>query len=113
LFHKNKENWTPDDSILIYKDQFLKKHNFIPETAIAIAGICLNDSKRANDSAQLYSQNFKHALGGNKDFILNELHGLFKRFKGVEELVVCDLSISLEDKKESCTLFKEIIDELN
>jgi alkanesulfonate monooxygenase SsuD/methylene tetrahydromethanopterin reductase-like flavin-dependent oxidoreductase (luciferase family) len=113
LFHRQSEYWPDSNSIRSYNELFFEKHRELPETAIAIAGLCLNDGDKAQKIADEYLLNYRFVLGGNPDLFGEKLERLLQTYVGVTDLVICDLSDKLDQKLESYSLIQKIVDRIN
>jgi len=112
LFHTPKETWPEGNCIEQFKEKFHSINNEIPETALAVTGACIEDEKKAKQLKTLFAQNVRNHIIGSKEQVHNELGEILNLYSGVEELAFCDLSLNLEEKKESCFELKKIVDSL-
>ncbi len=113
LFHKKKERWVNGDCIKRYKEAYFKANDSLPEVAVAISGICLeNNEKTLNNIKSIYKDNFYTNLVGNLDLCYSKLYEIQKRYDGLEEIVILDLNLNLEGKKESALNFSRIVKQL-
>lgn len=113
LFHKKEKNWPSFDSISRFETDYYNVNKVFPETAISISGICINDKKRVLEIQELFKNNFHMTVGGTIDECRNQIKKILKKYSGVQELVIADFSLNIDEKIESSTNFKSIIDDLN
>lgn len=113
LFHKKEENWPNGKCVIDFQNKYFHTHGEIPETAISITGIFLEDKKRQKNLIDLFKGNFHITVSGSKEECKERIYTILKKYQGIKQVVISDLSLTLEDKKENLKTFYEIVKDIN